>query len=118
MTPPDQLPLSITTKLQLNKLAQDQCLHFTIEQYQLFAINYQGQLYIYWNRCPHHNKQLMAQKRSCFDDSLTLIECQHHAAQFHPSKAHCVSGPCMNKHLTSFKVKTSGDTYILKQVHK
>ncbi|MBM6551625.1 Rieske (2Fe-2S) protein [Marinomonas ostreistagni] len=108
--PPLLLPKAITH--HIDALQDDQDLVFSVQEYSFIALKHAGKLYLYRNQCPHQNKRLGTEH--CLDDSASLIECQHHAAQFLPHTGRCISGPCQDMTLTAYVMKQDqSETFLI-----
>lgn len=92
---------------EINQLLPDHSLVFELEGDSFIAIKLRHRVCIYHNVCPHQHKRLA---QGCvWDDSHTLLECQHHGAQFLPATGQCVSGPCLGAILTPYTIKDTPD---------
>lgn len=94
-------------------LGNEQSYVFDIGLEHFLALRFDNKLYIYQNLCPHLNKQLANSSFHCFDDSISLIECQFHSAQFNPATGVCVSGPCLGEKLKGFVVTEKEGVFYL-----
>jgi len=65
----------------------------------LFAVKKDGQIYLYWNRCPHLGTPLDWEEDKFLDSEGTLIQCATHGALFRIEDGHCLQGPCRGKNL-------------------
>ena len=88
---------------QLQALQHEQSFVFKVDQEAFVSVCIRQTLYIYKNRCPHQNKQLCHE--NAWDDSKTLLECEHHGAQFTPTNGVCVVGPCVGEKLLRFRLR-------------
>tara|TARA_B100000686_G_scaffold53224_1_gene57439 strand:+ start:410 stop:754 length:345 start_codon:yes stop_codon:yes gene_type:complete len=70
-----------------------------INNYYLFAVKQEGQIYLYWNRCPHLGTPLEWQEDKFLDAEGALIQCSTHGALFRIEDGYCLVGPCKGKKL-------------------
>jgi nitrite reductase/ring-hydroxylating ferredoxin subunit len=76
---------------------------FVIEGKKLFAVRRGGQVYAYFNRCPHRGVGLEWQPDQFLDPSNSLIQCATHGALFLIENGECVAGPCAGQSLTAIE---------------
>ena len=69
------------------------------ENAYLFAIKKNGQIHLYWNRCPHLGTPLEWQEDKFLDEDGELIKCSTHGALFNIDDGLCLIGPCKGKNL-------------------
>ncbi|TNE64316.1 MAG: Rieske (2Fe-2S) protein [Alphaproteobacteria bacterium] len=70
----------------------DQVAHLLVQRYN-------GQVYLYENRCPHAGTPLnLFDERFLNTDGSSLI-CRTHGAQFHVETGYCHLGPCKGQYL-------------------
>jgi nitrite reductase/ring-hydroxylating ferredoxin subunit len=65
----------------------------------LFAVRKNGEIYLYWNRCPHIGTPLDWEEDKFLDADNALIQCATHGALFEIDSGRCLVGPCRGKHL-------------------
>lgn len=65
----------------------------------LFAVKKDGQVYLYYNRCPHLGTPLEWEEDRFLDADGALIQCSTHGALFQIEDGHCLVGPCKGKYL-------------------
>lgn len=65
----------------------------------IFAVKYDGQIFVYKNECPHLGVNLEFEKDQFLDSEGQLIQCSTHGALFAIDSGHCLSGPCQGEHL-------------------
>lgn len=70
-----------------------------------FIIKFEGQVYAYLNACPHRKIELEWQENAFFDSSKDYLQCATHGALFLPQSGYCITGPCIQKSLTSVAIK-------------
>lgn len=65
----------------------------------VFAVNYEGDVTVYYNICPHLGTPLefMPNQFLSFDQS--FVHCATHGALFEHGSGYCVSGPCSGQSL-------------------
>ena len=66
---------------------------------RLFAVRKKGEIYVYWNRCPHIGTPLEWEEDKFLDADNALIQCATHGALFQIDNGKCLVGPCRGKHL-------------------
>ena len=65
----------------------------------LFAVKQDGEIYLYFNRCPHLGTPLEWEEDRFLDDDGALIRCSTHGALFQVNDGLCLVGPCKGKYL-------------------
>ncbi len=65
-------------------------------------------VYIYLNSCPHIHAPLDFVPGQFLNLDKTLISCSTHGALFQIVDGHCLSGPCVGKHLTKVACAVRG----------
>ncbi|MCY4358424.1 MAG: Rieske (2Fe-2S) protein [Gammaproteobacteria bacterium] len=65
----------------------------------LFAVKQDGEIYLYFNRCPHLGTPLEWEENRFLDDDGALIRCATHGALFQIEDGRCLVGPCKGKFL-------------------
>ena len=65
----------------------------------LFAVRKDGQLFVYFNNCPHLDVALEWQEDQFLDSDKALIQCCNHGALFIIENGECVAGPCLGDSL-------------------
>ena len=83
----------------LDDLEERQAIELSIDKRRLFAIRQKGQLYAYWNICPHLGIPLNWMPDKFLDLEGTLIQCSSHGALFQIKGGECIAGPCSGDHL-------------------
>jgi nitrite reductase/ring-hydroxylating ferredoxin subunit len=86
---------------------------FKLADRTLFAVNYQGSLYLYHNACPHIGTRLEWVEDQFLDSSGTLIQCANHGALFVIQTGKCVAGPCEGRSLTPVDYQIEGDNIFI-----
>lgn len=85
----------------LDDLEERQATELDISGRRLFAVRQEGQLYAYWNVCPHLGIPLNWMPDRFLDLEEVLIQCSSHGALFQIDDGKCISGPCSGDHLMS-----------------
>ena len=85
----------------LDDLEERQAIELDIGGRRLFAVRQEGQLYAYWNICPHLGIPLNWMPDRFLDLEGVLIQCSSHGALFQIDDGECISGPCSGEHLMS-----------------
>ncbi len=67
----------------------------------VFAVGYDGAVFVYLNECPHLGVNLDWQEDQFLDGDGQLIECSTHGALFEMDTGHCITGPCQGDSLTA-----------------
>jgi nitrite reductase/ring-hydroxylating ferredoxin subunit len=88
------IPLFRTHELQ-----DDAAKGIEVQGKQLFAVRKKGEIFLYWNRCPHIGTPLEWEKDKFLDTDKALIQCATHGALFEIGSGRCLVGPCRGKHL-------------------
>ncbi|WP_286240101.1 Rieske (2Fe-2S) protein [Neptuniibacter halophilus] len=86
---------------------------FELAGRKLFAVKFRGELYIYENSCPHRSIPLEWQPDQFLDYEKTFIQCATHGALFKIESGQCISGPCVDDHLTAVPFKLDGDQVLI-----
>ena len=81
-----------------HELKDDSAKGIEIDGKRLFAVRKQGQIHVYWNRCPHLGTPLEWEEDKFLDGDNALIQCATHGALFHIETGKCLVGPCRGKH--------------------
>lgn len=71
---------------------------------RLLLLRREGEVFGYWNECPHHGVALEDPSGNVLSDDRRLLECSFHGARFRLEDGHCVSGPCAGRALRRFVV--------------
>ena len=70
-----------------------------LDNHYMFAVKKDGQIFLYWNRCPHLGTPLEWEEDKFLDQDGALIICSTHGALFQIDGGRCLAGPCKGKHL-------------------
>jgi len=92
----DELPPGRTAKFRLG------CGGRALEG---FAVNHEGRVYAYVNRCPHVGTPLDLWPNEFLAEDGRTIVCSTHGALFEPEDGRCAAGPCAGDHLASLPVR-------------
>jgi nitrite reductase/ring-hydroxylating ferredoxin subunit len=93
------------------QLENNHSLRFQFQQQTGILVRHQGQAYAYINTCPHRKKPL-AEGDDFLDNDSLFIRCEHHQALFAMDTGTCITGPCIQQHLTSIAISEQ-DGHIL-----
>lgn len=77
---------------------------------QLLVQQFEGQIFVFENRCPHAGTPLNLFGDRFLDVSGKKLICRTHGALFDPQSGLCVRGPCKGDHLRpiAFEIKDGG----------
>lgn len=76
---------------------------FELSGKYIFAVCKDGELFVYYNYCPHLGTPLEWQDHQFLDPAGTLIQCSTHGALFQIENGHCIAGPCRGKNLKAIR---------------
>lgn len=79
----------------------------------VFAVKYDGSVFVYKNECPHLGVNLEFQPDEFLDSEGQLIQCSTHGALFNIEDGHCLSGPCQGDHLTKVSFEIRDDMIVI-----
>ena len=85
--------------LNIDDLEEGASKGLEINNQHLFAVKKDGQIYLYWNRCPHLGTPLDWEEDQFLDADGALIQCSTHGALFQIDNGHCLVGPCKGRSL-------------------
>jgi nitrite reductase/ring-hydroxylating ferredoxin subunit len=71
-----------------------------------------GVLRAYTNSCPHQGTPLETFPDKFLNEDGSLFVCSTHGARFRVEDGHCVSGPCLGKHLSALPLSVDADNVI------
>ena len=109
--------MTSTTSIALcnvNDIEEGGCKSIELPNLNLFAVKKAGEIYLYYNRCPHAGLPLNWFPDKFLDSDGELIQCSSHGALFQISTGHCVAGPCPGQRLTSAECIIENNTLLLK----
>lgn len=77
---------------------------------QLIVQLFEGEVYVYENRCPHAGTPLNLFNDRFLDTTDSRLICRTHGALFDPKSGKCMRGPCKGEHLraVAFEVRDGG----------
>ena len=84
-----------------HELKDDSAKGIEIDGKRLFAVRKQGQIHVYWNRCPHLGTPLEWEEDKFLDGDNALIQCATHGALFQIETGKCLVGPCHSNSQTA-----------------
>lgn len=93
----------------IDELEEDTSRGLEVDNQYLFAVKKDGQVYLYWNRCPHLGTPLEWEEDKFLDADNALIQCSTHGALFKIDDGECLVGPCQGKHLQSIPFSVEED---------
>lgn len=79
---------------------------------ECFAVNYEGELYAYINRCCHVPMTMDWVENQFMSEDKRFIQCATHGACYEPDTGECVSGPPFGKYLTRVPLTVRGDEIV------
>ncbi len=84
-----------------------------VENTYLFAVKKDGEIFLYYNRCPHLGTPLEWEEDRFLDADGALIQCSTHGALFQIEDGHCLAGPCKGKYLQSVSFSIENDQILI-----
>ena len=81
---------------------------------QCFLVYHGGQIYSYYNQCPHTGVNLDWIENQFLDKDGQLIQCATHGALFEIASGECLSGPCPGEWLKPVENKLINKIIYLK----
>ena len=93
----------------VGELEEKSAKSYQFDDISYFVIKNEGQIYAYLNACPHRKIELEWQENDFFDSSKDYLQCATHGALFLPHNGYCITGPCIQKSLTSIELKLIDD---------
>jgi nitrite reductase/ring-hydroxylating ferredoxin subunit len=76
---------------------------------EALLVNYEGDLFAYFNRCPHVGISLDWVDNQFFTVDRRYLMCANHGAVFEPPTGECVWGPCVGLALQKLDLEIEGD---------
>lgn len=101
------------TAVPLSDLSDGRALGVQAGGNSYIVLCYEGQYYVYRNRCPHLGIPLEWQPHQFLDDEGELIRCASHGALFTIEDGLCVSGPCCGQFLQTVEHHLQNDQLII-----
>lgn len=77
-----------------------------------FVIQREGQIFAYYNECPHIGIALDWDDNDFFLQDFSKLVCKNHGAEFVPESGACTVGPCQGTALKSIPVVIKDDQII------
>lgn len=71
----------------------------------IFVLRFEGEFYVYANRCPHARVPLEYRKNRFMSADGSKIICYAHGAHFQPNTGECIHGPCRGQFLPRLKFR-------------
>ena len=87
------------TLINVDEIEEGTSKGIEINNLYMFAVKKDGEVFLYWNRCPHLGPPLEWEEDKFLDADGALIICSTHGALFEIESGHCLAGPCKDKHL-------------------
>lgn len=72
-------------------------------------INYEGDLYAYFNRCRHVGISLDWVDNQFFTEDKRYLVCANHGATYEPKTGECIWGPCVGASLQGVPLEIEGE---------
>lgn len=72
---------------------------FELDGERFFAVQRDGEVFVYRNQCPHLGVEMEWEPDRFLDHENVLIQCAMHGALFVIDSGECVSGPCLGEAL-------------------
>lgn len=85
--------------IDLSDFQQPDAKGVSVDGMSYIVIAYDGDVYVYQNRCPHLGIPLEWQPDQFLDEDGELLRCATHGALFNIDDGFCVSGPCNGQYL-------------------
>jgi len=101
----DALPPGRTAKFRLA------CAGRTVDG---FALNHEGRVHAYVNRCAHVGTPLDLWPNEFLAEDGRTIVCATHGALYAPDTGLCTAGPCAGDRLVPLAVSVDGDTVVVR----
>ncbi len=89
----------MTVLCHIDTLPEGKARSFEHAGKHLFAVKYQGEIYLYLNQCPHMGVNLNWQEDDFFNYDNSMLQCSMHGALFEINTGLCVAGPCKRQSL-------------------
>ena len=83
-----------TPLFDIDEISEGAAKGIQLGQRNLFAVNHQGHIYLYENRCPHKGIPLEWMPDTFLDAEKQYIQCSTHGALFTIDQGLCIAGPC------------------------
>jgi nitrite reductase/ring-hydroxylating ferredoxin subunit len=79
---------------------------------EIFVVHKDTRFFAFVNSCPHTGATLEWLEDQFLDMDNTFIQCSTHDALFEVDSGLCVSGPCVDDHLTPVELLIENDTLL------
>ncbi len=99
MTTPSTSPMQGIVLCAVDDIAEGTAKGFEIDEFNVFAVKFDGQIHVYRNSCPHLGVELNWLEDQFFDLDGALLQCATHGALFEPTTGACLAGPCRGQAL-------------------
>lgn len=98
----------------IDDIAEGQSKGFETEDYNIFMVKKDNEIFAYQNSCPHLGINLEWQEDQFLDPDGSLIQCSTHGAIFEINSGLCISGPCIHESLTPVpcEIRDNGDVVL------
>lgn len=96
-----------------SSLAETDAKGFELNGQGYIVVQYDGQLAVYENHCPHLGIELNYSPDQFFDQDGRYLMCANHGALFEPVNGQCVYGPCQGQSLIPVPFEVQGDAIVL-----
>ncbi len=103
--------------INVNELADDTSKGFEVNNQYLFAVRKDGEIFLYWNRCPHLGTPLEWEEDRFLDSDGALIQCSTHGALFQIDSGLCLVGPCKGKSLQAIPFVIEEDMITVEEAY-
>lgn len=100
----------------IDDIAEGTSRGFKGNQFDVFIIKKQGEVYIYHNSCPHLGINLEWLPDQFLDNEGSLIQCATHGALFLIESGECIAGPCQGDCLAACPFTIENGTVFLRDV--
>ena len=80
------------------------------QEFELFVVHKQKQMYAYLNQCPHTGVNLNWVANQFFDIDNNYIQCATHGALFRIEDGYCVRGPCAGMSLKQLPIESDNES--------
>jgi nitrite reductase/ring-hydroxylating ferredoxin subunit len=103
--------------IDISELDEDSSKGFEINNQYLFAVRKDGEIFLYWNRCPHLGTPLEWEEDRFLDADGALIQCSTHGALFQIDSGLCLVGPCKGKSLQAIPFVIEDSAIVVDEAH-
>lgn len=86
-----------------------------LDDISLLLVRRGDAIYAYENRCPHRGTSLDWLPGRFMSADGELLQCATHGALFRVEDGLCVSGPCVQQHLTALRIeRVDGEVWLVR----